>query len=87
MKNARKQLGEIAATDAQQFNPGPFVPESFEDLAILENAIFHEKTTPRQPEAPETESFRSWLKAHTPRHTASPALLERLRKITSEDKA
>lgn len=87
MKNARKQLGEIAAADAPQFNPGPFVPESFEDLSILENEIFHEKPTPRLPEAPETESFRSWLKAHTPGHTASPALLERIRKITEADKA
>ncbi|MBL7827198.1 MAG: hypothetical protein JNJ57_11235 [Saprospiraceae bacterium] len=86
MKNARKQRGEMASTDATQFNPGPIVPDSVDDLQILENEIFHSKPRPRHPESPEAESFRSWLKAHTPKHSASPALLERIRKITEDFK-
>jgi hypothetical protein len=87
MKNAHKQLGEIASTDATQINPGPIVSDNLDSLPLFENQIFHEKPLSRQPESPDTESFRSWLKTNTPRHKASPALLERIRSITHEDKA
>lgn len=87
MKNARKQLGEIAAIDAVLINPSPIVSDTPDALPLFENAIFHEKPRPRQPESPDTESFRSWLKASTPRHKASPALLERIRTIPEDEKA
>lgn len=86
MKNARKQLGEIASKDATQINPGPIVSDNPDSLPLFENPIFHEKPRPRQPESPEAESFRSWLKTSAPRHKASPALLERIKMITLDDK-
>jgi hypothetical protein len=87
MKNARKQLGEMASNEASSYNPGPIATESFDTLPLFEHPIFHEKPQARQPEAPDTESFRSWLKSNTPHQKASPALLERIRSITHEDKA
>lgn len=85
MKNARKQLGEIASTDASQFNPGPIVPDVFDQFPVMENEIFQRSPSPREPESPETESFRAWLKVHTPREKPSAELMERLRKITQEE--
>ena len=87
MKNARKQLGEIAAKDATQINPGPIVSDNPDALPLFENQIFHEKPRPRQPESPDAESFRSWLKTNSPKHKASPALLERIKSIIHDDKA
>ena len=87
MKNARKQLGEIAAIDATQINPGPIVTDNADCLPLFENAIFHEKPQYRQPESPEQENFRSWLKTSLPRHKASPALIDRIRNIIEDDKA
>ncbi len=86
MKNARKQLGEIASKDATQINPGPIVSDNPDALSLFENQVFHEKQRPRQPESPDVEPFRSWLKTNTPRHKASQALLERIKLISHDDK-
>lgn len=89
MKNARKPLGEIAIKDATQINPGPIVTDNLDHLdlyPLLENVVFHEKPRPRQPESPEAESFRSWLKSNAPRPITSPALIEKIKKITADDK-
>jgi hypothetical protein len=86
MKNARKQLGEIASNDATQINPGLIVTDNPDAQPLFENQLFFEKPLSRQPESPETELFRSWLKSNTPHPKASPALLERIRTIPHQDK-
>jgi hypothetical protein len=86
MKNARKQLGEIAAIDATQINPGPIVCDNTECLPIFENAVFHEKPRPRLPESQEEENFRSLLKTSLDRHRAPASLIERIRNIVDDNK-
>ena len=85
MKNARKQLGEIASTDPTQIKPGPIIADDSNFFPLFENQIFYEKPIARQPESPDEESFRSWLKTNTPRHKASPALLERVSSIIHDN--
>lgn len=87
MKNARKQLGEIAAKEVKKGNPGPIIPSNPADFPLFENPIFYEKPLSRTPESPDTESFRSWLKTNSPKHTASPALVERIKRIITDDNA
>ncbi len=86
MKNARKQLGEIS-NDPTQIKPGPIVSDNPDAFPVIENQIFYEKPIARQPESPDTESFRSWLKTNTSRHKASPALVERISRITHDENA
>ena len=85
MKNARKQTGEIATSDATKINPGPIMTEGPDVFPLFENPVFHEKHRSRQPESPDSESFRSWLQSNTPDHKASPALLERVKNILQDD--
>lgn len=85
MKNARRLPGRIASTDATQINPGPRVADNPDSFPFLENPIFHELPRSRQLESPEEETFRSWLKSNTPAQKASPALLERIKRITHEN--
>lgn len=87
MKNARKQLGEVAGMDATQLNPVPVDNAPTDTFPVFEDAVFFKKPQPRQPESPDTESFRSWLKSNAHRHSASPALLERIRTIPEDHKA
>ncbi|GEM_PF-1319698 len=86
MKNARKQLGEIS-NDPTQIKPGPIVADNPDAFPLFENEVFYENPIARQPESPDAESFRSWLKTNTPRHKASPALMERISRITHDDNA
>ncbi|MDP1813349.1 MAG: hypothetical protein Q8K92_02765 [Leadbetterella sp.] len=87
MKNARKQIGEVAAKEVPQVNPGPIVPHNLKDFPLFENQLFYEKPLSRSPESPETESLRSWLKTSSPKHKASPALVERIKRITRDENA
>ena len=40
MKNARKQLGEIASKDATQINPGSIISDNPDSLPLFEHPIF-----------------------------------------------
>ena len=77
MKNARK-AGGLQASD-KTLAMDPILPNVSEDQQLLENRLFSEKPSPRQPESPEVESLRSLLKASLSREKASPALLQRIR--------
>lgn len=78
MKDVRKQ------TTASAPNPIPGTPalrpvnRNFEDDPALDAAIFSKTPAPRQPESPEEESFRSFLKHQLPRHKASDALSQKI---------
>ncbi len=86
MKNARKQLGETS-NDPTQIKPGPIITDNPDAFPVIENQLFYEKPIARQPESADFESFRSWLKNNLPRHKASPALMERISRITQDDNA
>lgn len=86
MKNARKQLGEVAAKEMTQRTPGPITPENLDDFPRLDSAVFNQKPRIRESESSETESLRSFLKANSPHPKAPQALLERIKSIIEEDK-
>jgi hypothetical protein len=78
MKNVRKQQDSAIGQHKTGVSSLIAPPDHFDESGELENAIFAEKHTPRKPESPEEESFRSLLKANLPRHKAAPALLLRI---------
>ena len=82
MKNARKQQGEIAQPDVAPVYPNNTLTDNLDSFFPVENPLFLENSMKRVPESPEIESFRSWLKMNLPTHKASPALIERIRKIS-----
>jgi len=85
MKDARKQ------TTASATNSTPGTPNSrpvnrpFEDDPAFDSAVFSTPPAPRQPESPEDESFRSFLKHQLPRHKASAALSQKIRNSLHEE--
>lgn len=87
MKHERKHQGAFAidVTLAELGTPGSAAPTQPEDLPINAEAVFNTLPSPRQPETPEEESFRRFLKTHLPRHKASPALLQRIRSTIQEE--
>jgi hypothetical protein len=88
MKNSRKQYDNMAMAQPRIAISNPYVPlpDSLDELAILEDKIFAEKPMPRIPETPEDESFRAFIKNQLPQHKASPALLDRIRQSIQSTK-
>lgn len=80
MKNTSKEQGYNGLAQHRTGLSNPATPQvSFDEFASFDEHSFAEKPTPRTPESPEEESFRSLIKTHLPRHKASPALLQRIR--------
>jgi hypothetical protein len=76
MKDARKQITAIAAHPT----PGtPSVKLHHDDDLNLDNDVFSKAPAPRQPESPEQETLRSFLKHQLPRYKASQALSNKIR--------
>lgn len=88
MKHERKHQGAFANNvDATgTATPGSAAPAQPDDLQPTAETIFGNPPAPRQPETPEEESFRRFLKTHLPRHKASPALIQRIRSTIQEDR-
>jgi hypothetical protein len=82
MKNPRKQQGTIAHQRAEM--PVQTISDTVEDFALLNEKVFSTPPSPRQPESPDEESFRSLLKSNLPNHRASSELLQRIRSSISE---
>jgi hypothetical protein len=82
MKNPRKQQSAIAHQRAEI--PVKTISDNIEDRALLNEKVFSTPPSPRQPESPEEESFRTLLKSNLPNHRASSELLQRIRSSISE---
>lgn len=67
--------------DTQEFNCGePQTAPPPKDMFLsFDDPIFSLPPASRQPESPETESFRQQLKAHLPQHRPSMAIQQRIR--------
>ena len=87
MKHERKHQGAFANNvNNAAATPGSAAPAQPDDIMPTTETIFSNPPAPRQPETPEEESFRRFLKTHLPRHKASPALIQRIRSHIQEDR-
>lgn len=86
MKNARKQLGEVALKETTECTTGSIFPDNPDDLILFNNPVFYQKPETREPDSPKTESFRSFLKAALPNPKVPQTLLERIKSMSEGTK-
>ncbi|MBU6340183.1 MAG: hypothetical protein KGS48_01705 [Bacteroidetes bacterium] len=81
MKNQSIQPGFDPIAVSQNGNAIQNTPNEpiNEEIELIEKKVFSTPPAPRVPESPEVESLRMLLKSNLSRHSASPALKERIR--------